>query len=275
MNKLIKPEDLYEYNFTVKIINALKQRWIIQNKFSCIGTPKQYNLLQFFSGSKGKYTLKNGQTHFADEGDIVYTPKNSEYSVEFFGADKNTGTSIGINFFIYDEMNEELYFDNDILVIKAKNPKYYHFSFSKIAEYSAAAVRSPAKMKSVFYEILSSIGHYYRHESVHTKKFEVISTGIRYLEDDEAQTLTIKEIASLCNVSEIYFRKLFKLYSGTPPVEYKLNTRIAKAMQYLETSNLSVREISELTGFKDPAYFSKMFKEKNGFTPKEYRQTVV
>ena len=53
--------------------------------------------------------------------------------------------------------------------------------------------------------------------------------------------------------------------------DYINSVRIEKASSLLKTSNMSISEISEKTGFASPKYFSRVFKQQTGSTPTEYR----
>ena len=92
------------------------------------------------------------------------------------------------------------------------------------------------------------------------------------MEQDPRQLLSIKEVAELCDVSEIYFRRLFKEYAGVSPIEYRMHTKIEKAKKYLQYDQMNTDEISALLGFTDPSYFCRQFKKHTGMTPTEYRQ---
>ena len=55
-------------------------------------------------------------------------------------------------------------------------------------------------------------------------------------------------------------------------LQYLSNFRISKAVELLKDSNLSINEISVSVGFKDVAYFYKVFVKYYGVTPKKYRE---
>jgi AraC-like DNA-binding protein len=67
------------------------------------------------------------------------------------------------------------------------------------------------------------------------------------------------------------FRKLFKESTGESPNQYHLNLRLDKAKELLHTTNLNVTEVAYNLGFESVFYFSKLFKKKNGVSPKSYR----
>ena len=87
-----------------------------------------------------------------------------------------------------------------------------------------------------------------------------------------SQERSISEIARMCNVSVNYFERLFKEYSGVTPAKYRLIGKINRAKLMLETSFLSVEQISLELNFSDSAYFCRIFKKNVGMTPTQYRK---
>jgi len=67
------------------------------------------------------------------------------------------------------------------------------------------------------------------------------------------------------------FRKMFKQATGESPNQYHLNLRLDKAKELLNTTHLNVTEVAYNLGFESVFYFSKLFKKKNGISPKSYR----
>ncbi|MGV8094312.1 MAG: AraC family transcriptional regulator [Mangrovibacterium sp.] len=67
------------------------------------------------------------------------------------------------------------------------------------------------------------------------------------------------------------FRKEFKKATGFSPVQYHIQIRISKARNLLSTTNLPVKQIALQLGFDSNNYFSRLFKQKTGMTPAEFR----
>jgi len=72
-------------------------------------------------------------------------------------------------------------------------------------------------------------------------------------------------------LSPFTIMKLFQTATGTSPVQYLITLRMKTAVHLLVTTDLPVLEISEQTGFNDPAYFSRLFRQKTGMSPVGYR----
>ena len=85
-------------------------------------------------------------------------------------------------------------------------------------------------------------------------------------------TLTNASLAAKCNVSEVYFRKLFTRHFGISPKQFIIDLRIQKAKQLLAEGAWSVSVVSETCGFSNPYHFCRLFKKRTGITPSEYRK---
>ncbi len=263
--KIIAIDKLYEYNYSIDVINALKQYWENTDTFSAIGNPKRTNLLVYFDCLCGKYTLKDGTTMIAKKGDLVYTPKGSEYTLKLFNFENSFSNTVGINFFLADDNNQSFILSDKPIIFKDFNVSDI---IKKIDDASESLRPCPAIMKSGMYQILSMLS---KSNSNLKKKFLPIKKGIEYLENDTQQKLSIKEIADMCHVSEIYFRKLFKEYAGKSPIEFRMSAKMEKAKKMLTFGDQNINEISDLLGFTDTSYFCKQFKMRTNFSPLEYR----
>lgn len=71
-----------------------------------------------------------------------------------------------------------------------------------------------------------------------------------------------------------YLRKLFKRETGTTPHQLLSDTRLqaaAERLGYADSGGFSISEIAHLCGFREPLYFSRMFKKKYGLSPSQYQ----
>ena len=79
-------------------------------------------------------------------------------------------------------------------------------------------------------------------------------------------------MADYSSVSPFYLSKLFKDEKGVTFINFITDKRLDKGRELLSKSDLSIKEITAQIGYNDQNYFSRIFKNKFGLSPKEYRQ---
>ncbi len=90
------------------------------------------------------------------------------------------------------------------------------------------------------------------------------------LRDFLREDISIGSLAALCNISESYFKRLFKKRYGIPPKQYMIRLKINHACDLLRLGRHNVTQIAEMSGFSDVYYFSRKFKEYTGITPTRF-----
>jgi two-component system, response regulator YesN len=102
-----------------------------------------------------------------------------------------------------------------------------------------------------------------------------IQPALEYMNLNFDKQISIGELSRILNLSQTYFRKLFKQAYDLSPIEYLNNIRINKAKRMLCHEIDSIGEISRKTGFCDIFYFSKTFKNKVGMSPRDFRKQTL
>lgn len=95
---------------------------------------------------------------------------------------------------------------------------------------------------------------------------------VAYIEENFASEMTLDEIAQSANVSRSTCCRLFRKYVHTSPIEFLNSYRLQVACGQLESTNLSITEIASNCGFNHVSYFSQLFVESFGDTPRAYRK---
>ncbi|WP_027092417.1 response regulator [Cohnella thermotolerans] len=99
----------------------------------------------------------------------------------------------------------------------------------------------------------------------------LIEAARRYIDDNYMSDLNLTEIAERFNYNPSYFSEMFKSKVGKTFIQYVTEVRMAQAIRLLEGTQLSLWDISELTGFSNASYFSSKFKRMYGVSPSDYR----
>ncbi|WP_408008081.1 response regulator [Pseudalkalibacillus sp. A8] len=92
-----------------------------------------------------------------------------------------------------------------------------------------------------------------------------------YIEKHYSESLTLEMVASHVELSPYYLSKLFKEKKGITFIDFLTHVRIEKAKEYMLDPEISVKEVCFKVGYKDPNYFSRVFKKIVGQSPKQYR----
>jgi len=101
------------------------------------------------------------------------------------------------------------------------------------------------------------------------KRFKIIDPALAYLKTHIYDTdLKADELASLCGISNTYFRKIFALRFKTSPKNYITEKRLSRAKAIIEIGEFhTVRDLALSVGYDDPLYFGKVFKKHFGLPP--------
>jgi len=113
-------------------------------------------------------------------------------------------------------------------------------------------------------------------DSVSTKKYrKLIEVAKAYiLENYAKEDISLKEAACIVNVSPSHFSTIFSQEEGLTFSEYLTRIRMTKAKELLKCTDMRASEIGYKVGYKDPHYFSFMFKKTQNRTPKDYRAGI-
>ncbi len=95
-----------------------------------------------------------------------------------------------------------------------------------------------------------------------------------YIDLHFTEEFQLKDVCEKLFINKFYVSKLFKSYMGITPARYIVEKRLELAKKLLTDTNLSVNEISEEIGYGDVYYFSKLFKQETGYSPKAFRNMM-
>lgn len=98
---------------------------------------------------------------------------------------------------------------------------------------------------------------------------EALKKAISFIRLNYPSDITVTEVARQAGVGERHLRNLFSRHLDLSPLDYLHQIRINKSIELLRNTELSVKEICFQCGFKSPQYFSRVFKQQTGITPRE------
>lgn len=209
-----------------------------------------------FCCGDGKIIYNQGaKATVSDKLHAVVIPQGASYNLR----NEEGGDFPIINFYTVEPFTDEF------LSIPLTAPEVYIDEFNKIERiYSIEGAGT--KLYAAFYSLLCRLQRELETKpSLLTPAMEYI---VKNISDPE---LSNTRLASICNVSEVYFRKTFKKKYGLSPKQYIMNLRITKAKELLSDGMCAVGRVAELCGFSSTYHFSRSFKAITGRVPSDYR----
>lgn len=100
----------------------------------------------------------------------------------------------------------------------------------------------------------------------------LVSKICDYIDQHITEYISLEQMADYVKVSPFYLSKLFKDEKGVTFINFISDKRLEIASRLLAETDLSIKEITARVGYNDQNYFSRIFKNKYGMSPKEYRQ---
>lgn len=208
--------------------------------------------LSFCTDGQISYTHR-GKTIVSDKNHAVLLPQNQSYILT---GDK-TGTFPVIDFTCND------FLCDTVVPLRIQNVNAYLKDFQKI--------QSLFLFKNNNAEVLSIFYHMIHRLSQQNSSCRTILPAVQYLENNfQNPNLTNAHLARQCNVSEVYFRKMFTAHYHITPKQFVIDIRINKAKQLLADGSLKINAVAALCGFSNQYHFCRVFKSKTGLTPTDY-----
>ena len=229
-------------------------------------------LIHYILGGKGIYKT-DGRIYQLSEGDAFLIRPNT---LIYYEADRYhpwTYTWIGFQGLKMDE-----YFKRTSLL---ETPCFHYdrddrvrLCHEKMFEAYNLPENRDLMMNSILYEYLYLLASKFPRKSIppKEKKISYVEEALRYIEANYAHSVNIQVIADHLNIERTYLYRLFKDITGVSPQEYLLDYRIRRACSLLKETDLPVSDIARSVGYGDALYFSRLFKQKKGSPPSEYRK---
>ena len=125
------------------------------------------------------------------------------------------------------------------------------------------------EMKYVLFQLTTTINQL--NEGLSQDHIEIAQ---EYIHIHYKEQLTLEDVSEIVQLSPHYFSKLFKVKMEQSFIEYVTEVRINKAKEMLQSPEANIKAICFEIGYKDPNYFSRVFKRIVGCTPSEFKELV-
>ncbi len=223
------------------------------------------------------YLELEGKEIQAGAGNIILFRPGEPQCYNFLASDRSVNHYIHFTGVGCEELLERLGIGDIRVFDMGTSDTYEAISAKMVREYTLKRDCWETWATGCLYELLSLIARKYalRAEHISHENESRISMACRLIYDNIASPPSISALAKKCHLSVGRFSHLFTEVAGKSPNEYVISLRIGRARELLENTQLSIREIAESTGFSDQNYFSRIFKERTGVSPREFRKQLT
>lgn len=104
------------------------------------------------------------------------------------------------------------------------------------------------------------------------KHSDTVYHAMEYIRSNFGRKITLEEIASYVHLSGSHLSGTFHKETGQTISAYISHVRIEKSKQLLAATQTPIAEVGALCGFEDQSYFSRVFRQSTGLTPKRFRE---
>ena len=136
---------------------------------------------------------------------------------------------------------------------------------------------APGALSSLAYEALMALSDEFSEGAAHAgNAADVIVRAAEQMRGNLGAHLSVAEIAALAGLSRAHFTRKFAGAVGMSPWRFAQTERMRRALGLLIANpDLTVKQISGMSGFEDPNYFAKVFRKQFSISPTEFRRRGV
>lgn len=172
---------------------------------------------------------------------------------------QNTNYSIILNLKTVYKLYNKIYSSNLMSTVVDREESFLYGYEQLATEYTC--------FDDVLTEMLDKLSAPIVREPEPTPSISSFMQIIKYVNENYHNDISLKKLSELFHMNPSYISCLIKTETGVTYSQYLTELRIGKAKQLLQTTNLSLNEISQSVGFNDYFYFIKRFKKIVGVTP--------
>lgn len=253
-------------NFYVYALSSIEH--IYKHKHLCTPKTRQMKMrVGVILDGTGIFTYVN-QKVFVQKGDIIIIPEKIFCYSEWIGKPDirviylsfklntdNTLTNYNLQTFSFATMAEQADMANTVIEI---HNMLHGDRQSQLVAYSK------------FYMLLSKLLPIM--ENGRKKYKKELCEAITYITDNWNHDFKFSDVATYCCACEAKLYRLFKEQLGQSPNDYLNSIKVNYAIQYLESAEYLVNEVSYMCNFHSETYFRKVFRKYIGITPSEYKK---
>ena len=146
------------------------------------------------------------------------------------------------------------------------------FNENSIIGHNISRFNDINRLKIWLKNILLATVEYYKKE--HFPQSELLKNIIAYINNNYTTITNIDDVAKAMYISKSYARNIFKKHTGQTIIDYIATLRIDDAKRMLSSSSASIKDISEMVGYKSVSHFRSVFQKTTGMSVSDFRDVA-
>lgn len=234
-----------------------------------------YQLIYVASGKTHFYF--GNEEHIVNAEQMVFFQPRQEQHYEYFAADKPE--VYWIHFTGSDVKNILRHYNiplDEPVFYSGNSPTYAYLFKEIIHELQTCRVGYQELMEMYLRQIFLLIARSREEPKPTVSSFiqDEMELARRYFTEHYNEDINIEEYAKSRGMSFSWFSRNFKQLTAKSPMQYVVSVRINNAVNLLGCSSYNINEISNIVGYENPLYFSRIFKKVKGVSPSDYRKSL-
>ncbi len=99
----------------------------------------------------------------------------------------------------------------------------------------------------------------------------IVFRAKEYISINFYKKLCLDDMSNMFHLSNVYFSKVFKHYTGQNFIQFLTSVRMQKANEYLQNSSIKISDVASMVGYDDYRHFSKLYKKYYNYLPSDTR----
>ncbi|MDF2959638.1 MAG: AraC family transcriptional regulator [Paenibacillus sp.] len=243
-------------------VKDLDSKWTM-NRLS-----NPYHLLLFITSGRLIYWVDD-KTIPLQKGDVLFVPAGSVRSGSAIEYHQRYATFFGVR-------GEEgsklpLLAKKQTCKLKIQNFPYFKQRFSLLNHHwLMKGAYLDTVCNAILLEMLSMVNYDLDCQEISSKKMKLVVEIKNYILKHYNEPIKLQDLSEFGGKTPNYISCIFKEVTGFSPIEYLHDVRISMAKDMMLSKGMSIREISDQTGFCDQAYFNRVFKKLSGCSPTDF-----
>ncbi|WP_165972352.1 helix-turn-helix transcriptional regulator [Paenibacillus piri] len=243
-------------------VKDLDSKWTISH----LSSP--YHLLVLITSGRLIYWV-DGRTIPLQKGDVLFVPAGSVRSASAIEVHQRYATFFGVRG--DDPVPLPILEKKQTFKLKIQNFPYFKQRFSLLNHHwLMKGAYLDTMCHAILLEMLGMVNYDLDAEEVGSKKMKLVKEMKNYILKHYNRPIKLQELSEYAGKTPNYISSIFKEVTGFTPIEYLHDVRISMAKDMMLSKGMSIREISEETGFCDQAYFNRVFRKLSGCSPTDF-----